>query len=365
MNDALIFCQSYPQRENALYLVTRELAHRPVTIAVISNKALFKFFQAINDRVWQNRINIIFFEVYQGKAGKALNRLKKAFPYLLNTVREKLYLRNIYYSYFANLKEVEVFFFGRCFDPYQFYMLKRLSKANRLVYMHDPSYVTLISKCNPNNLIDLVRYIRCKLLYGFDIMMSEVNYSKGVPCMPDKFLRTKVSQVIDREERDNLVKDFDLSAFRVFDAGDYRVMYFHQDLVEDGYITDAGALRRELTEIFNVLTRHIPGSHIAYKYHPNFAGDRSIIEVGGVLPDWIPAEFLRNDNVKIYLSVFSLSIANLEKGVAISLLDLITLKDNQKKEELKEFLRQASRSEILFPKSLDEFEKIIISLKGP
>jgi len=62
------------------------------------------------------------------------------------------------------------------------------------------------------------------------------------------------------------------------------------------------------------LSKYFPENEIARKYHPHSPGDKTMIKTGDVLPDFIPAEFLYNDNVKIYLSLFSGSIANVENG---------------------------------------------------
>ena len=87
-----------------------------------------------------------------------------------------------------------------------------------------------------------------------------------------------------------------------------------------------------------------------------------VVDTGEVIEDFIPGEFLYNDNIRMYLSLFSCTIANVEKGLAVSLADLITFRDDETREQLRKMLLRMSRSEILFPKSLDEFERILIKL---
>ena len=152
--------------------------------------------------------------------------------------------------------------------------------------------------------------------------------------MPDKFMKEKVDRVIEQEEKNETMKDFDLSRFKIFEVGNYSVIYFDDSLFEAGYITDKDVFKRELSEIFNILAKYFPEKEIARKYHPGYPGDKAMIKIGDVLPDFIPAELLYNDNIKMYLSPFSFSIANVEKGLAVSIADLITLKDEKIKNPL-------------------------------
>jgi len=161
---------------------------------------------------------------------------------------------------------------------------------------------------------------------------------------------------------EGVVRD-DLSRFKeIFDVGKYSVIYFHQDLLQEGYISNGDTFRRELAEIFNILSKYFPENRVARKYHPCYPGDKSMVTYGEVIEDFIPGEFLHNDNVKMYLSLFSCALANVERGLAVSIADLITFRDDETREQLKEMVIGMSRSEILFPKSLDEFEEILMKL---
>ena len=86
--------------------------------------------------------------------------------------------------------------------------------------------------------------------------------------------------------------------------------------------------------------------------------------MGAELPIYIPAEFLYSDRVQLYLGISSSAIANVRGGQAISLLELISFKDESVRERFKQRLVQTSRTKILFPSSLDELERMIISITG-
>ncbi|MBW1672884.1 MAG: hypothetical protein JRJ45_04425, partial [Deltaproteobacteria bacterium] len=158
-------------------------------------------------------------------------------------------------------------------------------------------------------------------------------------------------------------RDLDPSRFKeIFDTGKYSVIYFHQDLLLEGYISNGDTFRRELAEIFNILSKYFPENRVALKYHPCYPGDKTMVTYGEAMEDFIPGELLHNDNVKMYLSLFSYALANVRKGLAVSIANLITLRDDETREQLKEMVIGISRSEILFPKSLDEFEEILMKL---
>jgi len=363
MSKIVIFTGSYPQIKNALYIATHSCSDDPITIAIPGNHDLFKFFQAINEKVFHNTINLIYLEPYRARRVTAKG-LKKVFYVLPDIIGERRYLNEIFDKYFTGLKRAEIFFSSKCFCPYTFYLLKRLSKGNKLIHICDPSMDgRRVEKFTPTNIIDWASLIILKLVYGRGIAIGKIPYTK-FPCMSDKFFNREVDKVIDREERNEMMKDFDLSQYKIFDTGNYSVIYFDEGLMEASYTKiDKNTFSRELAEIFGIILKYFPEKEIACKYHPGYPGDKTMIKVGDVLPDFIPAELLYNDNVKMYLSGFSLSIANVEKGLAVSFADLITFIDEKLKNQLREILIQNGKSKILFPKSLDEFERILIDVK--
>ena len=181
--------------------------------------------------------------------------------------------------------------------------------------------------------------------------------------MPESFFNRRVARVFSREERDALLKGLDGSSFRLLDTADYRVMYFHEALVEYDYVSDAAALGKRLADVFGIVGKYFPANRIALKYHPGNGESKTPVTFGTRLPDFIPAEFLYDEKIKVYVGITSQALANVEKGVAVSLIDLIKFKQETIKEKLKKALIDWSRSDILFPKSLEEFEKILVGLK--
>ncbi|MFC1931524.1 hypothetical protein ACFLXJ_04930 [Chloroflexota bacterium] len=362
MKRLVIFCGGYTVIETALYLITQNLRDRPITVVIVSTHPdLFKFFQIINEKVFDNKVEIIHFRGYQPKRAGA-NKIKKLLYLLPDIIKEKRHLKKLFTQNFADMEETEVYFSGKGFGTYAFYLLKKLSKTNRLVYVYSPDEVLPIEEFIPTNLTDLADLMINKLIYGFGITMGRLSYTH-FPCLPDKFLKREVAETIDHAARKRMLRNFDMSRFKeIFDVGNYSVIYYHQDLVKVGFVSNSNTFKKELTEIFNLLSKYFPENEVGLKYHPRSPGDKTVLKFGKIIEDFIPGEFLYNDNVKVYLSPFSFALANVENGLAVSVADLITLRDDETRNHLKEMLIQMSHSKILFPKSLDEFEKIVVKL---
>ncbi len=362
MRELVIYCGGYPEVEITLYLATHNWQDSSINIVIPSTHPdLFKFFQVINEKIFDTTLKLISQEMYPARRAK-VKGLKKALYILPDIIGERRCLKDFFDKYFAGLKEAEVYFSGQSFAEDRFYLLKRLSKANRLVYMRAPNEVFPVEEYIPTNIVDLAQLIIWKLVYGRDIVMGRIPYVKFAS-IPDKFIKKQVDRVIDKEERREMTRDLDLSRFKeIFDTGKYSVIYFHQDLLQEGYISNGDTFRRELAEIFNILSKYFPENRVALKYHPCYPGDKTMVTYGEAMEDFIPGELLHNDNVKMYLSLFSCALANVRKGLAVSIANLITFRDDETREQLKEMVIGISRSEILFPKSLDEFEEILMKL---
>ena len=81
------------------------------------------------------------------------------------------------------------------------------------------------------------------------------------------------------------------------------------------------------------------------------------------LPDYIPAELLCNNINKNVISFFSASLipmSQIQHLNAISLLELVEWTNISFKNEVKEWLVEESNNKILFPKTFEELEKILL-----
>lgn len=358
----LLIVESYGQIPYALSIVTKNYRLYPVTIVFPGFNDLFKLFHVLNDNVFHKKVDLLYFEPYKPKWAKGRG-ISRVFNILPDIIKERRYLKATFDTYLSQLEGTEVFFFSRGFNGVKYYLLNKLSRKNRLVYVA-PKGPPYMSQYAPRTITDLAKLIIWKLTYGRDVTLGRLPFEKGFLYVGDRFIDRKADRVIDEAEADEMIKSFDLSQFRVFDIGDYSVIYFDEDLVGVGYVPNENIWRQELTSVFNILRKYFPEKEIAVKYYPGYSVDRTLIKgATNILPSFIPAELLYGDGRRLYVAVFSRSIANMQDGMAVSLANLISFKNDQIRHVLTEELKVVSKSRIFFPKSLDEFEQILGDFK--
>ncbi|MDD5509205.1 MAG: hypothetical protein PHI12_00080 [Dehalococcoidales bacterium] len=364
MKRLVVFCGSYPQIKNTLYVVTRMHPDVSATIIVLANHDLFRFFEVINEKAFHNKLDVLYLKTYQTRRAKANRLIQRVFYLPLDIIGEKRYLKLIYDTCFGGLKGARVFFSSRCFCSYTWYLLNKLKRVNTLVHIPDPSCDALaIDRSKPKDIFELAWLAVMKLTFGYGITVGRLSYTKFT-CIPNRFMEKEVDKAFSIEERNEMMKDFDLDKFDVFDAGSYKVLYFDQPIAGTGCVDNYDTYKVELAAIFAILRKYFSEHEIAIKYHPHYVTDRTMMELGVVLEDFIPAEFLYNDNIKMYLGLSSIALANVKKGLVVSIADLISLANDERSKQLKETLILRSRSQILFPESLEEFERIVAGVSG-
>ena len=360
----VILCESYPSIAYALYKLANGEKDVPATIFIPALKDLYQLFQVLNEKVFNNELELIYYPQYAPRWAetKGIKRLLYILPDILG---ERRHLKRFYNRHFARLEGADIMFPSPGFSGAKIYALKKLSKRNKLIFLDPgPPYM---SRYSPRSLRDIATLLMYKMIYGKNVQLgqypSDNPWSKGFPLIPDSFMKNSIDSVIDWSNRDEIMEDFAWEKVRVFDTGDHKVIYFHQDLV-GRYGIDRDTFSRELNSIFDIVLRYFPEKEIARKYHPGHDYNKDVITVGEELPIYIPAEFLYNEKVQIYLGISSNAIVSVRGGQAISLIDLITFRDNKVRAGFKERLMRTSRTEILFPSSLDGLEGMIINITG-
>ena len=360
----IILCESYASIAYVLYRLTNKKSDVPVTIFIPTLKDLHTLFQVINEKVFNNSLELIYYPGYAPKWTEAKG-IKKLLYILPDILGERRHLKQFYNRYFAGLENTDIMFPSPGYSGAKIYVLKRLSKRNRLIFIDPgPPYM---GRYSPRSLRDIANLLIYKMTYGKDVQIgqfpSENPWDKGFPLIPDSFMKNSVDSTIDWSNRDKIMADFAWEKFAVFNTGNLKVIYFHQDMV-GSYVPNRDTFSRELNSIFDVVLRHYPEKEIARKYHPGHELNKDVIEVGEEIPIYIPAELLYSEKLQIYLGISSNAITNVRGGQAISLINLISFKPEELRERFKERLIKKSRSEILFPSSLEELERIIVNISG-
>jgi hypothetical protein len=263
------------------------------------------------------------------------------------------------------MEDADIMFPSPGYSGAKIYFLQKLSKRNRLIFLDPgPPYM---GRYFPRSIRDIATLFYYKMVYGKEVQLGQypaVNpWDKGFPLIPDSFMKNSIDSVIDWSNRAEIMEDFAWEKFRVFDTDDYKVIYFHQDLV-GRYVPDRDTFSRELNSIVDVVLRYFPEREIARKYHPGHEFNKDVIQIGEELPVYIPAEFLYSEEIQIYFGISSNAIANVRGGQAISLIDLISFEPADVRERAKKRLINTSRSTVFFPKTLEELERMIINITG-
>ena len=362
MKEVLMFCESYDEITSCLYIAKCHSKQKhSITIAVPGNHDLYRFLDEVNERVFHNCINLLSFDLFNLEKPNG-GVIRKAFHYINQMIKEKRYYALIYKKRFFSFFGAQVYFFTRYLNPYDFYFLNRLYKRNNLTLMQVRTGIgNNLSKYPPHNIRDLLKLVRLKYVFGGGMIFASVPH-RVFEYISDRFVEKRVKRIIDIERGERLLQAIDYNRFRVFDDRIYSVIYFDQPLDRSKRV-DVEVFKGEIDRIFKVISKYFPSNEVAIKYHPTLHGNKTLIKYGTVLEDYIPAELLYDDKVKMYLSFSSGAIANVEKGLAVSLIDLISFKDNEVKKSIKERLVQRCHSKILFPQSLDELERIIINVQ--
>jgi len=359
MKEIVIFCQSYPQIKIALYLVTQNYEDHSITVVIPGNHDLFKFFELVNEKIFQNKVNIVYFARYPRNITRA-HKLKSLFYLIPHIIQERRYLGAIHSEHFSGLKDADIYFFSRHWSDYAFYLLKRLGKLNRLTYIPDPAIDGLpLATPYSKNIYDLAALVVAKLIFSYDITMGKYLRQRFLR-IPDNFVQQRVHRIIDRDERDKMLKDFDFGQFQVRNADDFDVVYF--DHMVERTMIPADSFDKLIVKVFDMLCRYFPENRIAVKHHPGHHTAHSVIKKGVVIDKFIPAEFLFSSKVRMYLSPYSTSLAGAGNVSAVSLLELISFGDDHDRQQLRADLIGKSGNKVIFPKTLEEFEEILINL---
>jgi hypothetical protein len=361
--NVVLFCDNYTQVFRTLHMASSR-EYENVTVVISQFESLYKFFLLINEKAFNNQLKVIFPEPYVSEITKKLWLLKPW--YLLKDIAEqRRYFRVIYDTYFTTMEKTDAVF-GPGYAGLQIALFPKLVKKHRVIYF-SPEPAAEMVRYLPHDLKEWVLWLIFKLIFGWSTSMGKVPnvpYLKGFPLLPDKVIKTKADTIIEWQQRTEMMKSFDQARFRIPDANKYKILYFHDDFVEAPYSgVDQKTVNTELNEVFQVLSRHFKPEKMATKFTPASA-PKPRPQIGEILPAFIPAELLYNDNIVMYLSIASGAIFNVEKGTAVSLLEMITFKDDTLKKQVRKALYDRKKSNILFPKSLEEFEQIVIKLKN-
>jgi hypothetical protein len=356
-NPVLIFAQSYPHVKNVLYLLEKYKNTSPyIKLCVFNNSYLFKYFSLLNQEHFNNQINLSFIPKYVPVGGGSHKRNLIIF--------EKYFLYSSFNIHCGNIVGHEIFFFSQSFTDYGYYFLKKLYRKNNVTHIQDPGCdIYTITDGAPKSLRSFLNLFRMKLIVGRHIVYGDTGYAKFNRFLKicDSFYDKIVDRAIGKKERDELQKDVLLTKYSFKKYSKYKILYFDKDVVKDGFC-DNDHFQSTIEEIFSVASEYTPSDQIGRKYKPNRTNDlnRNRVRIGEIIPDHIPAEMLYNDNVKVYIGITSIALANVETDNVISIVHLIPFHSSiSMSGSIQNQERRRKNNIIQYPKTIAEFRSLL------
>ncbi len=309
----------------------------------------------LNEKYYSGRLKIIFLESY--KEQKALqSKLNFNKSYFRKIYNERQYLNKLYINYFINVKNKKIYFFSRHYIGYSLGMIERLRLCNEVIYIPDSAADGLPTKNKfPTNFKDIIRLFIYKLIFSSKTSLITIEHEKTT-FISNKHLNILTDRIIKRKNRDSRLKEINLMNFNLFPEKKYDVLYFGHNALN--VRSSREDMEKTLEDVYNILLKHFPKEKIAYKLHPGRDNDLSM-KFGDKIASYIPAEFLINNNVKIYITPYSSALSQVKNQLCISLIDLIPTQNERLKKYIKNRIKKMSVGKLHFPKTYTEFEMII------
>ena len=355
MRPIYIFCESYVQLENTLFVIEQNLDRSPITVIVDRKPDLLKLFKFLKKKKYGPRIDIIYLARFQ----ESQNGLRWV-NFVKDIIGEKRHLAELYRKYFKEIENATIYFFCRLFTPYTFYMLKRLIKRNEVRYIYPVEYDELeMRKVRGKGVKVLARKARLKILFGRGLTLTEIPHVMRFPYIKDSFMKN-INRCIMKDERNRLMKDFSLANLSLFPNENYKVVFYDSGI--DEYLGDVESYKKVLEEIFGIVMEYYDKEQIYIKYHPD-EHSMDLSSYGEVVPSFIPGELLHKKDA-ILLSIMSTCIYNVQAGYAVSLINLFEYKSKEVRDNLKNlFLKRANKDNVLLPDTMGDFRIIISEIK--
>tara|TARA_B100001175_G_C19513768_1_gene645718 strand:+ start:2466 stop:3599 length:1134 start_codon:yes stop_codon:yes gene_type:complete len=353
----VVFVQSYPNLINTLYLINNGDIYQKVTVCIIKNINLYKFLDS-RKSFYKKEIDIIFTDDEEISFDSIYN-------FIISFITVKFKIKRSLYK--LKFIDSDLFFFSRAFTTLGFYLIKNIKNHNQLIHFPDPGCdVYQLSDSKPNSIKQVILLLIYKLLYGKELVFGNAGRKLNTNYffkISDSYFYKNVNLCLTIDERKKLQTDFTLDSFASNNLNKYSVVYFDKDMLRDN-LCDKSLYNNELTNIFKILKKYINKEDLAKKYKPGRTTNlnKKIINYGFLVDDFIPAEFLINSNVKVYLGMTSIAMANIESGNIISLVNLVTYLDPIKKERSIDNLEKRKKTLIYYPNTIIEFENLLVNI---
>jgi hypothetical protein len=334
--DVIIFCQAPADISYVLTLYEKYKKDKFISIYVINVENVYKFIKNLN----LDLKKLVF-----------IPYVLTSFKNLLQVFKERKRIKFLKKQNFDFIKCADVYFFSRFEDWLTPAFLINLESDNTIYYVDHYDYSGELYKRKKPSFkllaIKLVYYILTNVNFKLEIIEKspEFQYSKykikRLTPELDNNIFEKYSHKI-KVQNTRLIALFFISPCEniIYDCEDYDVMQ---------------------TNIIKSLKKY--NWNVVVKGHPRLGTPNNIIDlVDMIIPSFIPAEFVKIENVSICLGITTTSLGHFAKNTDIitySLLNLFKFNNEYEREVFKKYLSELSNNKIRYFNNYLDFENKI------
>jgi len=328
----------------------------PSIVVIEENADLRKLFMYLIQSRYGSLLDIIYLPYIKHIGTVSKNRLQHLIKKIF---QEKRYLHAVFRQYFKGVKGETIYFFCRPFNPYGFYMLKRLVKYNKLIYAYPLDRDVQEAKAlRTDSLNILLKKMWLGLMYGKGIKWVKYSHGGAICTYIDDSFMASVDQHITISERKQWLKGFTLKDISFVNEENYHVVFY--DTPYEPGLSNKEDYCRTIEEILTVLLKYFKRDQILIKHHPSFGKSMDLSMYGRVMPDFLPGQWFHKEGV-LLLSLYSICVFDASVGCSVCLVNLFKCKDQNSKDCMRRFVAEMATCDVLFPETLEDFEKIVES----
>ena len=351
--NASIFIQSYPNLINVLTLLKEGSFYEKIHIYVVDNMDLHTLLKKITSHSFKDHAKVFFYKNISFDVRNPFNILKN-----------RVYINSILSN--LNIYKNDVYFSSIGFTTFGFTLIKKVSNpTNNLIHFSDPGCdVYDLKDRKPKNLKELVLLLIHRFIYGNELSLGDVGRKLNREYffkISENFLKKQVNLSIDKIIRKKIQFNISISDFSFFKKTNFKVVYFDKDMIRDS-LCQPETYKLNISKVFEIISKYCKSNELIRKYKPMRSTDnnKKIINYGLIADDYIPAEMLYSNKVKIYIGITSMAMSNIKSGIIISIVNLINFKDdNKKNRSILNLEKRKKVKHIFYPHNLNEFESLI------
>ena len=302
MKEILIFCQAPADIQYALTIYDENKKSMDISIYCINVEGMFNFLESLKLNLKQ--LVFIPYDIY----------LSYKNPIKIFRARRKLI--SLYKRYFESNSDNDIYFFSHFFDFITFFMVAKLSKKNKVIFVNH--YDDAICKNYKRPKLS-IRYLKSYSLYKLNTGIDFKFYQFNKRFIPEFNLeKYKIEEL-----KENILdkKVFKLFSYKIKNNNKKSILYLEMDYKKSNFIDNYEKVTIDVMKIIKS-----KGYYIYLKAHPRLGYSNFLNEyVDDFINQDIPAEFIDVQKFDYILGISSSAIAFFSKISNVKVFSLLEL----------------------------------------